>query len=282
MFHSISRLDHLAEMKTVQRARGEARISVGATERGTALKSLYQCGCAKIRLPNIHDGPWVEAVFLNTSGGLTDGDHVSLSASVNANADLVLTSQACERVYRSRGDMATIENRIRIDDGANCAWLPQETILFEGGRIDRHLTVEMKGTARFLACESVVLGRLTSGETVNSGAFLDHWRVRRDGELVFADETALEGGIQRAIAGCGTMNGAEVFATVLYVGDDRDQFLGKIRELSMDGVSFGVSDTGKCLVMRLVAPDSRTLRRLITPLLTVLREGRTLPRVWSI
>ena len=60
----------------LQRASGIGRISVGTRDGRTVLATLYQEGCAKIRLPNTHS-PAVEAVLINTAGGLTGGDRLA-------------------------------------------------------------------------------------------------------------------------------------------------------------------------------------------------------------
>ena len=39
----------------LQRARGEGRLSVSAESGKTRIGTLYQDGCAKIRLPHTHD-----------------------------------------------------------------------------------------------------------------------------------------------------------------------------------------------------------------------------------
>lgn len=268
---------------SIQRAQGEGRIGVRSQNGQTSLATLYQAGCAKIRLPKIYGGNWVEAVFLNTSGGLTDGDQVSFSADVDTGAELVATSQACERVYRAVSRTpARVENTITVAAGASCAWLPQETILFDGGRIARTLSVTLDEGASFLACETVVLGRLMSGETIRSGLFQDRWRIQRGGRLVFADETMIDGDVAAAIAGTGTLGGAEVFSTLLSIGGDDGTLLDRLRAVAADDVIFGASDLGNGLVVRLVARSSQAMRQAVVPMLSILRGGRSLPRVWSI
>ncbi|MCR9257810.1 MAG: urease accessory protein UreD [Alphaproteobacteria bacterium] len=270
-----------------QRARGTARISVRARAAGTVLHRLHQAGCAKIKLPNIYPpkdaARWVEAVFLNTSGGLTGGDRVDLRAEAGAETDLVITTQACERVYRSSGGEAEVVNTVWVAEGANAAWLPQETILFDGGRIRRRLDVDLAENARFLACEPLVLGRVTSGETVTDGLFQDSWRIRRSGRLIYADETRLSGDLLAATAGIGTLAGARAYAGLVYSGPDQQDLLQAIRDVpGSSDVAMGASDLGDCLVARFVAADSRTLRRQLIPILLMLRQNRPLPRVWQL
>ena len=76
--------------------------------------------------------------------------------------------------------------------GARLFWLPQETLIFDGARLERRLEVEASGEAEFVIAETLVFGRLAMGESRIDASLRDSWRVRRDGRLVFADETRLE------------------------------------------------------------------------------------------
>ena len=88
---------------TLQRARGRGAITAFDSDGRTRLAVLHEEGCAKIRLPNTHDHS-LQAVLINTAGGLTGGDDVRWEATAGAGTSLVLTTQACERIYRSLGD----------------------------------------------------------------------------------------------------------------------------------------------------------------------------------
>ena len=92
-----------------QRARGTGRIATQVLDGRTRLTTLFQEGCAKIRLPHTHD-PSLQAVLINTAGGLTGGDDVTWHATAAPGARMVLTTQACERVYRSLGDDARVHD----------------------------------------------------------------------------------------------------------------------------------------------------------------------------
>ena len=63
----------------LQRAVGAAAITVKA-DGGTRLERLFQDGCGKIRLPRDHAARSLEAVMINTAGGLTGGDRLAWSA----------------------------------------------------------------------------------------------------------------------------------------------------------------------------------------------------------
>ncbi|WP_423067388.1 urease accessory protein UreD [Devosia sp. CN2-171] len=261
-----------------QRARGIGRIGTHVLEGRTRLTTLYQEGCAKIRLPHTHD-PSLQAVLINTAGGLTGGDDVAWEVNAAPGARMVLTTQACERVYRSLGDDATVRTHIKVGAGAHLDWLPQETILFQGARLDRSLEVDLAPDASFFAIEAILLGREAMGEDARNSHLRDNWRIRRNGRLVHAEAARLSADpLERD--GISLLAGASAFATLLYVGTDAELKLERVRPL-LTGQS-GASVIGERLVIRAMAPSGLALRRIITPIIAHLSGAGTLPRLWHL
>lgn len=245
---------------------------------GTHLSTLYQEGCAKIRLPHTHDAS-LQAVLINTAGGLTGGDRVDWEVTAAPGARLVLTTQACERVYRSLGDDAVVRTRLALGAGAHLDWLPQETILFEASRLDRGLEVDLADGASLFALEAILLGREAMGETARSARLTDNWRIRRNGRLVHAEATRL-GGDALEREGLSLLDGAAAFATLLYIGADAERKLEAVR--GMLAGNLGASLVGERLVVRTLAPSGLALRRAITPIIAHLSGAGSLPRLWHL
>ena len=219
------------ELIPLQRAQGCGRIAVRADGSGTRLSRLYQDGCAKIRLPRDHSASTLEAVLINSAGGVTGGDRMSWRVDVEADAALTLSTQACEKVYRARDGRAEVEVSLNAGAGARIDWLPQETILFHGGALGRSLTADLAADARLLAVEGVILGRTAMSETVRIGELHDRWRIRREGRLVFADDLHFGGDIAALTARTPVLNGAAAFASLLLVAEDARRFLDPLRNV---------------------------------------------------
>ncbi len=49
------------------------------------------------------DGAALDAVIVNTGGGMTGGDRFDLDIKVGAGADVTVTTAAAEKIYRSLG-----------------------------------------------------------------------------------------------------------------------------------------------------------------------------------
>jgi urease accessory protein len=262
----------------LQRARGEGRISTQLLDGTTRLKTFYQEGAAKVRLPHTHDSS-LQAVLINTAGGLCGGDDIRWTAEAAPGARLVLTSQACERVYRSTGDEARLTTRLSAEAGAHLDWLPQETILYEGGRLTRTIDVDLAADATFCAVEAILLGREAMGESARGARLRDRWRVRRAGRLVHAEATTLSADPAER-DGLSLLAGANAFATILYIGADAERRLEPIRA-RLTGQS-GASVIGERLVVRATAESGLALRKIIAPIVATLSTAGALPRLWHL
>lgn len=273
------RHDQNDEAEALQRTVGEARVAFRRRGDTTVLDDLYQAGAGKIRLPRHGAGPGPEAVLINTAGGLTGGDRLRFAVKAGTGAVATATTQASEKIYRSIGGVAAIEANLTLETGARLEWLPQDTIIFDGAALERRLSVDMAADASLLVLESVVFGRAAMGETVETGRFLESWRIRRGGELVFADETRLTGPIAETLRHSATAAGDRALATVLAVRTDAHDVVEPLRAVLPE--TAGASAFNGLLVARLTAPGSQALRRALEKALHVLRAGAPLPKVWT-
>jgi urease accessory protein len=261
----------------LQRSCGAGRISFKLLDRPngarTVLDDLEQSGCIRLRMPRAEPRVAPSAVLINTAGGLADGDVIRLAAAWAPDTLAAITSQAAERIYRAREDQldiqpASIETTLCVGAGATGVWLPQETILFDGGRYRRRIAVDVALGGRLLACESLIFGRRAMGERVTSGFVHDGWRVRHAGRLVLADALRLDGDFETLLDRPGVGRGARALATVLLVGEGAEACLEPARgTIAAIGATAGVSLVGPVLVVRLLAADGADLRRDLTRIL---------------
>lgn len=267
----------------MQRARGVGRIATKQSEGRTRLDTLFQEGSGKIRLPNTHSTS-LEAVLINTAGGITGGDHLQWAAEVAAGGHLVLTTQACERSYRSTGDFGRVRTSLRVGAGAHLDWLPQETILFAASKLDRTLEADLGDGATLTAIESVLLGRDAMGEDAADALLRDNWRIRRNGRLVHAEATRLDATTAERTA-LSLLAGNRAFASLLHVAaspEKAETLCARLRISLPAGAPIAASANGERLVIRAMAPTGLALRRLIVPVLIELTGAGSLPRLWHL
>jgi len=263
------------------RQRSEGRVRIAAARFGalTRVADLAEGGALRLRVPR--GGPGLEAVIVNTAGGVCCGDRFSITADTAAGAHLTVSTPAAEKVYRSDGPLAEIAVRLSVQDGGLLEWLPQETILFDRARLKRRYEVDVAPDATFLSFEALMLGRLAHGDAMGEGHIEDHWRIRRGGALVFADAFRLEGPIGTLLERPAVSAGARAMATLLYIAPDAEARLEEVRALLESVPSeAGASAWNGILAVRWLCPDIGTLRRAATSFLMAFRKA-PLPRVWA-
>ncbi|QDC08861.1 urease accessory protein UreD [Oceanicola sp. D3] len=263
------------------RAEGAARVSARRGAGGSRIGDLRMSGALKLLFPQSRGV--LQAMLVNSAGGITGGDRFRLEAEAEAGAALSLTTQAAERAYRAQpGECADVSVRLKAGAGAVLHWLPQETILFQACALRRRLRVELEGDARLLLCEPLVFGRTAMGEKLTDGWLSDRVELFRDGQRAFTDATRLEGDISAQLAGPATGAGCRASALVVYVGADaehqRDALRDALPEDALAGASLIAEDM---MVARFLGPDGFGLRRLLMPALDRL-SGNTLPRSWRL
>jgi urease accessory protein len=255
------------------RAVGRLALTVTHDGRRSRRTRVYEDGPLRARFPN---GPALEAVILNTAGGIAGGDHFSFDIDVGAGAELTATTAAAEKVYRAIDAPARIDVRLSVAPAGKLIWLPQETILFQGSRLRRTVEIDLAAEAALLFVEVVVFGRTAMGETVTNGDLFDRWRVRRSGELIFADTMRLDGAIGVTLGRAAVAAGRCAVATVLALPGGADA-LDRVRSLSFCGDA-GISAWNGFMLARLVASDGAVLRRDLQTLLATLHGSP--PRLW--
>jgi len=273
-----------ARTRDLERARGKVSLAVTLSGERHAIRDLGQSGCGRLLFPARAAAQPLEAIVVNTAGGLTGGDRFDIAVKVNEGAVATITSQACEKIYRASDRSASLAARLTVARGAALHWLPQETILFDGSALDRSLTIDMEPGATLLAAEAVLLGRQAMGEVVETARLKDRWRIRRGGRLVFAEETAVDGarGDWAALRSAKALLGGEAaaMATIVHAAPDAGARLDAVRTImESTDIDGGASAFDGLLVMRMVAPSGLILRKTLIRVLE-LCGGRPLPRVW--
>jgi urease accessory protein len=112
-----------------------------------------------------------------------------------------------------------------------------------------------------------------------SGQFIDRWRLRRGGRLVFAETVRLDGDIgEKLNAGAIAKGGVAVGTALIVPGDEA--LVERIRELAESfRAEVGISCWNGFAMARFCAQDAAKLR---TDMVAVLgrASGAALPRLW--
>src|SRR6187402_3225680 len=158
------------------RAVGCVALSVKSVGGKTRRAHVHEAGSLRVRCPGA-PAEELEAVIINTAGGVAGGDRFTLDIAAGRDTCIVMSTAAAEKVYRTLGPDSTIGVKLDVAAGATLAWLPQETILFDRARLTRSIEVDLAPDAQLFLAEAIVFGRMGMGEAVERGALFDRWRV---------------------------------------------------------------------------------------------------------
>jgi urease accessory protein len=267
-----------AAIFAANRARGAVRFDVAGIDGVTRRRELHEAGSLRVRFPSPED-EGLSAVLVNTAGGIAGGDRFDVDIASGEAARLTVTTAAAEKVYRAGGPAAELNVTLKAEGGSHLSWLPQETILFDRARIRRRFEIDLSESASLLLCEIVVFGRLAMGERILAGEFVDCWRLRRGGKLVFAENIRLDGDIGSKLASPAIAKGGVAIGMALIVPGD-EALVERIREVSdAFGGEVGISAWNGFAMVRFCAQDAARLR---ADMISVLgrASGSALPRLW--
>jgi urease accessory protein len=267
------------EVFAANRADGRISLAIAATPSGPSRTRLYESGSLRLRFPHSQTSAALDAVIVNTAGGMTGGDRFDLEIAVGAGAHLTVTTAAAEKIYRSAGPATEIAVRLEVGENGALTWLPQLMIGFDGMRLRRTIDVRLARNARLLLAEATVFGRSAMGESVSEGQLFDSRRVRVDGRLVFAETIGLDGDIAQHLGQAAIAKRRVAIASVLKLPAD-ENCAAAVRSLQDRFVAeVGISVWNGFAVARLVAPVSALLQRDLISVLHALGTS-PLPRLW--
>jgi len=276
MFDIISRLDggddlsssgspevhaEIPSDRDMQRADGSGRVVLSGSERGARIVDVFQRSPVRIMFPRTGGKAIKEVVFLNTSGGIAGGDRLESAVTALTNASITVSSQAAEKVYRALNEPARVATKLKACESARLAWLPQETIVFNFGRLSRQTEIELSSGAELLALEWLVLGRAAHGEEMLGGYILDSWRVKKDGRLIWADSFRATNDVFPHLHRKALLSDCSAIGTLIYFGPDPETRLEFLRDIAPSlKCHCAATSVGGLIIVRFAAAMSCELR----------------------
>ena len=265
----------------LQRSHGAARLAFANRDNRNSIVERYASAPVRILTPSVQGGI-PEAVLANTSGGIAGGDTSHVDILVAQNAQALVTGQAAEKIYRSIDMPASIRTVIKIEDGSTLEYLPQESILFDGAKLNRAVNISLGARSCLLLSEMFVLGRWAMNEDFTRGIFLDRWSIDVAGQPIWREGLRVEGGLSSLSSSLGFAN-ARALATIFYAGANAAEVLGLARDVI--GPMGGATIVRGMLVVRMLGNEAGMLKQQLSEIISIIRAaalGRPaeVPRVW--
>lgn len=195
----------------------ELRLGFGRQGDRTVLTHRWHRGPLQVQRPFYPDpgGP-CHVYVLHPPGGVVAGDTLAINVDVAPGAQALLTTPAAGKFYRSNGAQARVAQHLSVASGASLEWLPQESIMYDGARVDMQTHVELNADARFIGWEILCLGRRAAGETFQRGDCQQRFEIWREGDPLYLERNRIAGGDEILNAAWG-LNGYSVMGTFVSV-----------------------------------------------------------------
>jgi urease accessory protein len=281
------------EIGSVRTARGwDARLALGVARRGerSVLARRSHSGPLVVQKALYPEGPGVcQVVIVHPPGGIAGGDRLAFAIDIDAQAHAQLTTPGAAKWYRSSGAAARQTFDARVGAGGMLEWLPQEAIVFDGARVDTATAVVLEGDAVFLGWDVVCLGRTASGERFLRGHYRQRFELVRDGALVWAERTMIDGGAGVTTSPVG-LNARPMFGTFVVaapvIPDDLLAACRRIVPVDAEAAEGAVTRLPGVLVARCRGRSPEAARAWFAALWAVARpavcrRAAVPPRIWT-
>jgi urease accessory protein len=253
----------------------------------TVLAARRHVGPLRVQKALYPEGPGVcQVVVVHPPGGIVAGDSLAIDVDAGPDTHVQVTTPGAAKWYRSTDRVARSRTTLRVHAGALVEWLPQETLLFDGARASIGLAIELSADAGFIGWDVTVLGRTAGGERFDSGHLRQRLELFRDGEMIWCERAALDGG-SRALQSGAMLGGAPVFGTLVATAvPAHDPLLAACRKVSCAHGEGAITRLPGVVVARYRGDSAIAARAYFATLWHVLRpalagRGAMPPRIWS-
>ena len=227
------------------------------------------------------------AYILHPPGGEVGGDSLDIELTCDAGAHALITTPAANKFYRSNGMTATQRHELSVLGTACLEWLPQETILFEGTRVNSSTKVYLGDQASFIGWEIVSVGRPACNEGFTRGSYRQGFEIWKGSEPLMIDRINLQDCAEILNAQWG-LRQKPVMGLMVVSGDE--EVLGKAQDSARNLVEnpgrTSVTVTGSVLLCRALDTSAMAVRNLFIDIWKVIRpvvlgKRPCEPRIWA-
>lgn len=270
---------------------GRLTLELASTAHGTQLERSRHEGPLRVQRVLRPEGVECPHIYLlHPPGGVVGGDRLETRVELGPRASVLLTTPAAQKLYRSAGAAARIDNVLRLGEGARLEWLPSETLAFSAAQATSTTRVELAAGAAFIGWEIACYGMPARGERFAEGRIISRFELYRGEAPLLVEAVDLAGGAD-TLTGAFALRGRPVVASLYAVpGEGRidsalvDAVRATLRE--SDATSCAVSSLEEVLVVRALGHQVEQVRQQLIGAWQVLRPAllarpAVLPRVWS-
>ncbi len=235
-----------------------------------------------VQRPFYPEGSVCHIYLIHPPGGVVGGDQLTLAIDCGVDTDVLVTTPAAGKFYRSNGQLAEQQIVLKVADGAVLEYLPQESILFDSAIVKMTTRVELGENSRFLGWEMVSLGRPVCNEGFSQGQATAAVEVFKQGLPLLIDRMVLN---EQTIKASSGLAGFPLVATLVLYPATKKQ-LEKVRLIIDEHHFSGVTLRNEVLIVRFLAEQAEPVKKVFSAIWVALRptfnqRQPCLPRIWS-
>jgi urease accessory protein len=236
-----------------------------------------------VQRPFHPEGNTCHAYIVHPPGGVVGGDELQLEVEACESAQVLLTTPAATKFYRSAGRFAQQRQTLRATN-STIEWLPQETIFYPGSRVSSETRIHLDDRSAFIGWEIPCLGLPARNEPFDAGELRLNLELWRGETPLLIDRMRLAGDSPSRQAAWG-LAGHEAIGTLLAYPADRAA-VDLVRAVDGRDVPFAVTLVDGVLVCRALAAQAEPVKQLFIAIWQQLRphllkRPAVLPRIWA-
>lgn len=262
----------------------EAELRLGFSFRSS--KTVMTCcehyGPLTVQRPFYPEKGICHVYLLHPPGGVVAGDRIKITIMTDDQAQALITTPAAGKFYRSAGKTASQTVLLKVAENASLEWLPQETLIFDGAKVDSSFSIDLANNAAFIGWEILVLGRPAANEGFTNGQANLNWKIMNGEKLLYQERLHLNA--QAFTANWGLQKQASL--GTLFAFPVTVQQLNLVQDLIADHQGRGVTLLDDLLVCRAIEQRADKLRVFFEQVRDLLRvdligQKTCNPRIWA-
>ncbi len=250
----------------------------------TVLAKSMQRGPLRVQRAFYPEGNVCHLYVLHPPGGVVGGDSLTIKATVNEQANALLTTPGATKFYRSQAQTAVQQQHLTVNNDSVLEWLPQENIYFPGAEVNMATKINLAETARFIGWETHCFGLPANDESFTSGRVNFSFSLYKANRPVILERLLIN---QTRLNAPTSLRGHPVMSMMVATPADNNA-LEIARNILSKHTEHVIAATliEDCLLIRYIGDSTEHSRRIFTQLWMALRPeiiGRKAcpPRIWA-
>lgn len=254
-------------------------------ESKTILGDTKRRGPLVVQRPFYPEGGGCHVYLIHPPGGVVAGDVLQISADLDPNTDVLITTPGATKFYRSAGAIAVQRQIFNVSDDACLEWLPQGSIYFPGAEVKSTTEVYLSPSSRLAIWDIQCFGRPTVGEKFNSGLVDSSLSIFRGETPIFIDRVRVH---EQNRLRSSLLNSNPVVATFIMIGAiERDVEVARgLIAKCVERIEASATLIDDALVIRYLGDSTNIAQDIFSDIWSALRpyimkKSEMRPRIWD-